>query len=99
MEALEVLLEDGQLLVVGEVLEDIEALFLTEREVLVAVAVDDALRRIDDVLAVVAVLRERDLLAEQLEVARIDGAREVVHLVAGIVDVVLALDRIARCTQ
>jgi len=99
VEALEVLLEDGQLLVVGEVLEDIEALFLTEREVLVAVAVDDALRRVDDVLAVVAVLRERDLLAEQLEVARIDGAREVVHLVAGIVDVVLALDRIARCAQ
>ena len=66
MEALEVLLEDGQLLVVGEVLEDIEAIFLTEREVLVAVAVDDALRSIDDILAVVAVILERDLLAEQI---------------------------------
>ena len=99
MEALEVLLEDGQLLVVGEVLEDGEALFFTECEVLVTIAVDDALRRVDDVLAMVAVLWERDLFAEQLEVARIDRAREVVHLVAGIVDVVLALDWIARCAQ
>ena len=84
---------------VGEVLEDGEALFFTEREVLIAIAVDDALRRVDDVLAMVAVFRERDLLAEQLEVARIDRAREIVHLIAGIVDVVLALDRIARCAQ
>lgn len=50
----------------------------------------------DDVLAVVAVLRQLRLLAELLAVARLDRPREVVHLRAGVVDVVLARHFVAR---
>ena len=47
-----------------------------------------------DVFGAIAVRRERDGLAAQLEVTQIDADREDVDLPAGIVDVVLAIDRV-----
>ena len=49
-----------------------------------------------DVLAVVAVLGHLGVAAERLEVARLDRGAEPVHLPAGVVEVVLALHRVAR---
>ena len=48
-----------------------------------------------DVLAVVAVLGHLGVAAERLEVARLDRGAEPVHLPAGVVEVVLALDGVA----
>ena len=48
------------------------------------------------VVAAVAVARERELLAEALEVAQPHADREDLHLPAGVVDVVLAVHLVAR---
>lgn len=54
---------------------------------------DVVLRDIGDVFAVVAVFRERDLLAEEFLAAERDGDGQIVDLSAGVVVVVLTRDR------
>ena len=70
-------------------------------EVLVAVALVDEPGQLLDVVAVVAVVRERDgvLSLDELEVARLDGLAEQVDLIAGVVDVKLAPDIVARAVE
>ena len=99
IELLEVFLEDRELLMIGEILEDIQALLLIHLQVFVAILVDDTLRRDFDILAMVAILRELDILPQQLQIARIHRLREDIHLVTGIVDIVLAFNRVARRAQ
>ena len=56
-------------------------------------------REIDEVLARVAVLRQRDRLAQRLAQARLERARERLELVAGVVDVELRRHRRALRPQ
>ena len=95
----EILLQLCKLFLQGNLLEGGEALFLAQREILLAVRFHDALRRVDDVRAVVAIFRKGRLLAQQFQVARVDRCREVVDLIARIVDVVFAVNRIAGRSQ
>ena len=61
----------------------------------VAVLGHDVASDLDHVLTVVAVLRQLRVPAQHLEVARHHRGAEQVHLAAGVVEVVLALDRLA----
>ena len=56
-----------------------------------ALLVEDLPRQVRQVRAVVAVLRHLRVAPEQLQVARLDGGAEPVHLPPGVVEVVLAL--------
>ena len=70
------------------------ALGLADVQQLLAVEVVVGLGEVTDVAALVAVLREGDgvLALDQLEVADLDGAGELIDLVAGVVDVELPAD-------
>ena len=70
-------------------------------EVLVAVTLVDELGERLDVVAVVAVVREFDrvLTLDELEVARLDGLAEQVDLIAGVIDIELTPDIIARALE
>ena len=70
-------------------------------EVLVAVALIDQPGKLLDVIAVIAVVRKRDgvLALDELEVARLDGLAEQVDLIAGVVDVELTPDVVARAVE
>ena len=58
----------------------------------VAVLVQDLARELDDVLALIVVVAHLDLATERLLIAHPDAVRQVLHLGAGVVVVVLALD-------
>ena len=70
-------------------------------EVLVAVALVDEPGQLLDVVAVVAVVREFDrvLTLDELEVARLDGLAEQVDLIAGVIDIELTPDIVARALE
>ena len=70
-------------------------------EVLVAVALVDEPGERLDVVAVVAVVREFDrvLTLDELDVARLDGLAEQVDLIAGIIDIELTPDIVARALE
>ena len=77
------------------------ALIARHGEVLVAVALIDELGKRLDVVTVVAVVRKFDrvLALDKLEVARLDGLAEQVDLIAGVIDVELAPDIVARAVE
>ena len=54
-------------------------------------ALDELVGDRAEVIAAIAVARERELFAEAFEVAQPDARREDIHLPAGVVDVVLAM--------
>ena len=95
----EIRLQLCKLFLQSDFLEGDEALFLAQREILLAVRFHDALRRVDDVRAVVAIFRKGRLLAHQFQVACVDRCREVVDLIARVIDVVFALNGIASRSQ
>ena len=95
----QVAFEGLELFGIGPVLEEFQPFFFRHVQVFVTVLVDDGLGRFDDVVAVIAVFRDFCRLAQQFQVAGIDGSGQVVHLVAGVVDVVFGLDVIARSPQ
>ena len=74
-------------------------LVLGRRREAVAVFAQDVLRQLDDVLALVIVLSQRDVTSERLLIAFPDAARQVLHLRAGVVVVVLALDLPSRSVE
>ena len=77
------------------------ALLGVDREILLPVALVDELCEGLDVVAVVAVVRELDgvLALNQLEITRLDAAAEKIDLIAGVVDIELAPDVIARAIE
>ena len=95
----EILLQLCKLFLQSEFLEGGEALFLAQREILLAIRFHDALRRVNDICAVVAVFGKDRLLAQQFQVARVDRCREVVDLIARVIDVVFAVNGIAGRSQ
>ena len=70
-------------------------------QVILAVDIVKALGKLLYIVAMVAVLGELDLILaeDELAVARVDGGGELLYLVAGVVDVELAPDIVARAVE
>ncbi len=96
--ALEVGLHLGDVVRQAEAHDHVEALLLVHAEQLVPVAVGQDLRQLADVRALVPALVElhRVLAPQELDIAPLDGVRELIHLVARVVDVKFAGHVVAR---
>ena len=94
-EVCEILAKCGEFLAIGNVLELFQTLLLGQSEIAIPVTVDDALCRLYDIRTVVAILREQHLPSKEFQIACIHRHGEQMHLIARIVDIVLALHRIA----
>ena len=83
----------------GDVADAADGGLVGHPQVGVPVGGDDLAGDAGDVIALVAVFRHPGILPQGLLVARPDGAVEGFHLRAGVVDVVLPRDRVARRFQ
>ena len=88
VEFLQILLEVCELFLKAELFEDLQTFFLIHIEVLLAILSQDILRCIDDILSMVAVFRDLGIQTAELEIACIDGFRQMIDLVAGIIHIV-----------
>ena len=88
VEIVEVFLEIRQFFLEAPFFENLEALFLVHVQVFLPVFGKDFLGGLDDVLALVAALRDFCVQAAELQVAGVDGFGQVVDLISRIVDVV-----------
>ena len=84
---------------IGPILEQFQPFCFRHVQIFIAVLVDDGLGRFDDVMAVIAVFRDFRRLAQEFQITGVDRRSQVVHLVAGIVDVIFSLDVIACSPQ
>ena len=94
-----ILSERCKLLTIGNLLKNLQAFFLGQGKIFLPITVNDALCRFDNICAMIAVLREYDILPEKLQIARIYGMRQKLHLIACIIHVVFAVNCTTGCTQ
>ena len=94
-----ILLKCRELLTIRDILKQLQTVLLGKGKILVPVTVDDALRRLHNIRPVVAVLGELHGLSQQFQIARIHRHGKQIHLIARIVDIVLAVHGITRRAQ
>ena len=98
-EGFQVFLQRRQFFLQGDLLEDLAPFGGTDQQIAAAGVVEDPLGGVDDIFAVVAVFRELHGLPQKLQITGFDGGRQVVDLVAGVVDVEFFLDVVAGGTH
>ena len=94
-EGFQVFLQRRQFFLQGDLFEDLAPLGGTDQQIATAGVVDDPLGGVDDIFAVVAVFRELHSLSQELQIAGFHRSRQIVDLVAGVVDVEFFLDVVA----
>ena len=98
-ERFQVFLQCRQFFLQGDLFEDLAPFGGADQQIAAAGVVDDPLGGVDDIFAVVAVFRELHGLPQKLQITGFDGGRQVVDLVAGVVDVEFFLDVVAGGTH
>ena len=88
IETFQVFLQGRKFFLIGNGLELFQPFILLHFQEPVAVFIDNSLGCINDIMAVVPVLRELTGLSKQLQIPGVDGTGQVVHLVAGVIDII-----------
>ena len=99
VETFQIFLQRRQFFLISDGLELFQPFCFLHLQETVAILVDDTLGRIDNVVTVVSVLGEFDFFSQQFQIPGIDGTGQIVHLVAGVVDIVFLLHVIPRRLQ
>ena len=99
VEVFQIPLKGLQLFDIGPVFKQVKPFFFRHVEVFIAVLINNGLSRFNDVVAVITIFRNFSRTAQEFQVPSIDRRRQIIHLVAGIIDIVFRLDVIPGCPQ
>ena len=99
IETFQIFLQRRQLFLIGDGLKLFQPLCFLHLQEAVAILINDALCRIDNVVTMVSVLGEFDFFSQQFQIPGIDGTGQIVHLVASVVDIIFLLHVVPRRLQ